>query len=932
MSSIIEGYNYDIFISYRQKDNKYDGWVTEFVDNLKRELDATFKEEVSVYFDINPHDGLLDTHDVDASLKEKLNCLICIPIISRTYCDPKSFAWEHEFKPFIEKANQDRFGLKVTLSGGNVANRVLPVRINDLDLSDVKLFESAIGGVLRPIDFTYKEPGVNRPLRSRDDNIIKSPSQILYRDQINKVALAIKEIIESIKIRVNPVLTKEQEPQEIISSKNKEEVVGKSVYPENKPEQPIKAGLPEKDTGGKLLIIKRKIIVPALIILVAVFLPLFALLNHRSKVSWAKEKALPQIEQLRNEDNYSSAFNLVQKTEKYLLKDPKFQELNASVTSKLTILTDPPGAEVYIRKYADPNGEWTKLGLTPINRIKMPKFTFYLVKIKKAGYEDLTGVASSQLDTLSRKMMKKGTIPSGMVYVDCLGDADSNKVWRNNSGFFIDRFEVTNKQYKEFIDQGGYRKPEYWKNPFIKNAKTLSWKEAMAEFVDKTGRPGPSLWIGGDYPDGQDDYPVTGVSWYEAVAYANFAGKDLPTAIHWDSGAGFYMPPFINSFGSKILPLSNYNGKGAEPVGKMQGIGPFGTFDMAGNAREWCLNEVTGGRIISGGGWEDMNYLYISWSQLPPFDRSPQNGFRCVQYIDKEKIPKTAFRRIELGNAEDYSRERPVPDNVFNIYKNQFLYDKTDLNPVMEEKDAKSKDWVIEKVSFNAAYENDRMILYLYLPTIGTPPYQTLIFFPGSYAVTERDLKNSKNSMWFLDYVLKSGRAVAYPVYFRTFERNDGERVHIQSKSHQYSELLVKLVKDFRRSVDYLETRKDIDSGKLGFYGHSWGGILGGIIPALEDRLAVNILIVGGFPGYEAFPESEAINYVPRVKIPTLMLNGRYDPRFPEKTNLLPFFNLLGTPEKDKRLVIYETDHYVPRSEMIKETLNFLDRYLGPVK
>ena len=133
MASIIPGYEYDIFISYRQKDNKHDGWVTEFVDNLKGELEATFKEEISVYFDINPHDGLLETHDVDASLKEKLKCLIFIPIISRTYCDPKSFAWEHEFKAFIELASHDQFGLKIKLPNGNVASRVLPIRIHDLN-------------------------------------------------------------------------------------------------------------------------------------------------------------------------------------------------------------------------------------------------------------------------------------------------------------------------------------------------------------------------------------------------------------------------------------------------------------------------------------------------------------------------------------------------------------------------------------------------------------------------------------------------------------------------------------------------------------------------------------------------------------------------------------------------------------------------------
>ena len=194
MSSIINCYNYDIFISYRQKDNKYDGWVTEFVDNLKKELEATFKEEISVYFDINPHDGLLETHDVDASLKEKLKCLIFIPIISRTYCDPKSFAWEHEFKAFVEQASQDQFGLKIRLTNGNVANRVLPARIHDLDQEDIKLCESILGGVMRGVEFIYKEPGVNRSL-SPNDHDEKNLNNTNYRNQINKVALAIKEII-----------------------------------------------------------------------------------------------------------------------------------------------------------------------------------------------------------------------------------------------------------------------------------------------------------------------------------------------------------------------------------------------------------------------------------------------------------------------------------------------------------------------------------------------------------------------------------------------------------------------------------------------------------------------------------------------------------------------------------------------------------------
>jgi len=199
MASIIQGYEYDIFISYRQKDNKGDKWVSRFVEALRTELEATFKEDVSVYFDENPHDGLLETHDVDESLKEKLKCLVFIPIISRTYCDPRSFAWEHEFKAFIEQASADRFGLKVSLHNKNVATRILPVRIHELDINDTTLFEETLGGVLRGVEFIYKSSGVNRPLRADEDHPKDNINKTYYRDQLNKVANAIAEIIYSLK-------------------------------------------------------------------------------------------------------------------------------------------------------------------------------------------------------------------------------------------------------------------------------------------------------------------------------------------------------------------------------------------------------------------------------------------------------------------------------------------------------------------------------------------------------------------------------------------------------------------------------------------------------------------------------------------------------------------------------------------------------------
>jgi len=213
MASLIPDYEYDIFISYRQKDNKHDGWVTEFVDNLKGELESTFKEEISVYFDINPSDGLLETHDVDASLKDKLKCLIFIPVISRTYCDPKSFAWEHEFKAFVGEASKDHFGLKVKLPGGNIANRVLPVRIHDLDPADIRECESVLGGVLRGIDFIYKESGIDKPLAPEDDEK-KNLNNTKYRIQIIKVAHAIREIILGMKTEPSQGVKEKDQPAE----------------------------------------------------------------------------------------------------------------------------------------------------------------------------------------------------------------------------------------------------------------------------------------------------------------------------------------------------------------------------------------------------------------------------------------------------------------------------------------------------------------------------------------------------------------------------------------------------------------------------------------------------------------------------------------------------------------------------------------------
>jgi tetratricopeptide (TPR) repeat protein len=217
MASIIPGYEYDIFISYRQKDNKHDGWVTEFVNNLKGELEATFKESVSVYFDENPHDRLQETHHVAKSLEAKLKCVIFIPILSQTYCDPNCYAWQFELVPFNKMAAEDHFGKEIKLRGGNYASRILPIRIHDLDTEDIELFQQETGSVLRAMDFVFKTAqGVNRPLRAHEDHPNDNLNKTFYRDQVNKVARAIKEIILGMKSDTQPAV--KEEPRQKIQA------------------------------------------------------------------------------------------------------------------------------------------------------------------------------------------------------------------------------------------------------------------------------------------------------------------------------------------------------------------------------------------------------------------------------------------------------------------------------------------------------------------------------------------------------------------------------------------------------------------------------------------------------------------------------------------------------------------------------------------
>jgi cephalosporin-C deacetylase-like acetyl esterase len=183
-----------------------------------------------------------------------------------------------------------------------------------------------------------------------------------------------------------------------------------------------------------------------------------------------------------------------------------------------------------------------------------------------------------------------------------------------------------------------------------------------------------------------------------------------------------------------------------------------------------------------------------------------------------------------------------------------------------------------------------------------------------------------------LDFILRSGRAILYPIYKGQYERRIeppfGEAPGPQRDRsiHQF--------KDFGRAIDYLETRPEIDRDRLAYYGYSAGGHIGPLLLALERRPKVAVFLDGGFTSHARLPDGDVLNFAPRMKIPVLMLNSRYDFVFPVESSQLPMFRMLGTAEKDKRHVIYNSAHnaILMRNEVVREVLDWLDRYLGSVR
>jgi dienelactone hydrolase len=658
---------------------------------------------------------------------------------------------------------------------------------------------------------------------------------------------------------------------------------------------------------------------------------------QNARTRWAREQAIPQVERLIEAERYVDAFRLAARARPLIATDPAWARLDPILTRQASIQTVPAGATACYRSYAAPDDPWTCLGETPIRKASVPNAVL-IWRVEKPGFETAqdvsvggiviaaTGNAPGLVD-LRFTLQRSDAVPPGMVYVTP-GDAPFQILVPGLDhlppvklrDFWIDRTEVTNRDFARFLDGGGYRDPRYWLTPFVKDGRRLAFDEAMALFKDSSGRPGPATWEAGRYPEGQDEYPVSGVSWYEAAAYAAFAGKSLPTIYHWSRAAG-------QRLSGAIVPRSNFSGRGTMKAGASGGMNQFGSFDLAGNVKEWCWNRADSTRrYILGGAWDEPVYMFNDPDARSPFDRAATFGFRCVKYAPDEALAGSDNELVAF-EARDFRQETPATNERFEAYLRLYAYDRAELDTKSEKHDDSNPEWQVERVSFQAAYAGERVPALVFLPKRGRPPYQAVVYFPGSGALTQRS--SAQINPHLFDWIIKSGRAVIVPIYKSTYERGDGLESDYPNRTVAWRDHVIAWARDVRRAVDYLESRSDIDRTRLAFMGQSWGSAMAPIYIAVEPRFKAAVLVLGGFYLQHSLPEVDAFNFAPHVRIPILLLNARFDFFYPIDSSQLPMFDLFRSPDAQKRRVVYDAGHNIPRPELIRESLEWLDKYLG---
>ena len=670
--------------------------------------------------------------------------------------------------------------------------------------------------------------------------------------------------------------------------------------------------------------------------------------------------AIADAEQLVQRDQYGAAFN---KVHALVAHDGDRTDARLLALWQQIVLPVKPrvaenGATMSFKPYDDTDGEWIAAGTTPFAEpIELPKGVLR-VRLEKPGFE--TGefavanpgpvfetpdpdpfLKSLPGTDIALALAQTGALPPDMVPVPALHFPVLLSGWthgisgdvRNVPAFAVSRYEVTNREFKEFVGAGGYDNPAYWEGlEFRDGERTLAWTEARARFVDRTGRAAPAEWELATYPDGKAEFPVTGVSWYEAVAYARFRHLSLPTLHHW---VRFALAPLENGFivGPNVAAASRFLADGPVEAHTQLGLGPWGTYNTAGNVREWIWNAYGDERIALGGSWRDYFSTYQLLQAAQPMQRLPELGFRLMKSL--EAVPDDLLTPIPRSIDAAYAKREPVSDEAFGAMRFQFTTAERTPRDVKIERFAESDTWTGDEVLLTYA-PNDTFALYVFLPKAKrVTALQPILYAPPGDAFSyPRPNREVLDQLRFADIVPNGGRALVIPIWSGTYQRVPPPPASAAAAFDRLRIAALNWYDDAAKTIGYLATRNDMDIDRIGMLGISAGAFLvEPILLAVDGRLKAGVLIGTGIPLDPVHPMADAVNYAPRIHVPVLMINGRYDSVFPYELSQVRLFELLGSPAADKKHVVYDAGHFTyPRNSMAKDATDWFDTYLGPVK
>lgn len=708
------------------------------------------------------------------------------------------------------------------------------------------------------------------------------------------------------------------------------------------------------------------LVIASVFIILAVTLPIRKILGSDNL-----REVHNQLQRLVNNEQYYEASMLAEEYKSVLENDSLFKQLSLIIYDTLSVSSDPGGAKVYMIRYrpgqSDLNTQSELIGETPIKNFRVVRGDYlltiektgekastsenqYSVPFQKVEYAQAQRIASSypimkefpvpvRGIEINVKLIEKDKLPEDMVFVSggnhklVSSSINLNEPVRLND-FFIDEYEVSNADYKKFISAGGYLNKKYWKNRFVKDGKEISWNEAIKLFVDRTNLPGPRSWTDQNYPNGKERYPVTDISWYEAAAYAEFLGKSLPTVYQWERAARNGVPNYhsISMPWGLIYPLTNisdrtnFNSKGTEPVDKYKfGISYYGCYNVAGNVNEWCFNKSTDGFTYADGSYADSNYVFGTFKGADGFYSSPTLGFRCVKNSDETNSDQGG---INLDLSPRIPVYHPVNDLKFGSIKNLYCYKKEPLNPKIISNE-ENENWIKQKISFDSPF-GDKIIGYLFLPKNIEKPYQCLLWNPHSGVY-----KYGFSADWAAEVLyaenIKYGRALFVLVPKGSPERKwaFGED-NPDISNPLFRDHVIRWVIENRIALDYLATRSDIDLDKIAYITTA-NDYEGYIMPGTDNRFKCNILISNGIhqQDQKILPEEiNPINFLPRYRGITYIMNGKFDEVVYFSDSVLPAFNLLPEP---KKLAALNTAHVPPLAMRVPLINKWLDESLGPV-